>query len=43
MINASEQYIDDSVIFGDNVSIECEKVKIGKYSKIGSNVKIKCK
>ena len=43
MIYASEQYIDDSVIFGDNVSIECEKVKIGKYSKIGSNVKIKCK
>ena len=43
MINASEQYIDDSVIFGDNVSIECEKVKIGKHSKIGSNVKIKCK
>ena len=43
MINVSEQYIDDSVVFGDNVSIECEKVKIGKYSKIGSNVKIKCK
>ena len=43
MINASEQHIDDSVIFGDNVSIECEKVKIGKHSKIGSNVKIKCK
>jgi acetyltransferase-like isoleucine patch superfamily enzyme len=43
MINASEQYIDDSVVFGDNVSIDCEKVKIGKHSKIGSNVKIKCK
>ena len=43
MIYASEQYIDDSVIFGDNVSIECERVKIGKHSKIGSNVKIKCK
>ena len=43
MINASEQYIDDSVVFEDNVSIECEKVKIGKHSKIGSNVKIKCK
>ena len=43
MINASEQYIDDSVIFGDNVSIECEKVKIGKHSKIGNNVKIKCR
>ena len=43
MINASEQYIDDSVVFGDNVSIDCEKVKIGKHSKIGNNVKIKCR
>ena len=43
MINVSEQYIDDSVVFGDNVSIECEKVKIGKHSKIGNNVKIKCR
>ena len=28
---------------GENVSIECENVTIGKYSKIGNNVKIRCK
>ena len=35
--------IHESVIIGDNVSIDCENVKIGKYSKIGNNVKIRCK
>ena len=35
--------VHETVIFGENVSIECEKLKIGKYSKIGNNVKIKCK
>ena len=35
--------IHESVIMGENVSIECENVTIGKYSKIGNNVKIKCK
>ena len=34
--------IHESVIVGDNVSIDCENVKIGKYSKIGNNVKIRC-
>ena len=32
--------VHETVIFGENVSIECEKLKIGKYSKIGNNVKI---
>ena len=35
--------IHESVIMGENVSIECESVTIGKYSKIGNNVRIKCK
>ena len=35
--------IHESVIMGENVSIECENVTIGKYSKIGNNVKIRCK
>ena len=35
--------IDDSVIIGDNVFIECDIVKIGKFSKIGNDVKITCK
>ena len=35
--------VHETVIFGEIVSIECEKLKIGKYSKIGNNVKIKCK
>ena len=34
--------IHESVIMGENVSIECENVTIGKYSKIGNNVTIKC-
>ena len=35
--------IHSSVIIGENTTIDCEKVTIGKYSKIGNNVKIKCK
>tara|TARA_R100000995_G_scaffold82834_1_gene57396 strand:- start:1152 stop:1958 length:807 start_codon:yes stop_codon:yes gene_type:complete len=35
--------IHSSVIIGKNTTIDCEKVTIGKYSKIGDNVKIKCK
>ena len=35
--------IHESVIIGENVSIECENVTLGKYSKIGNNVKIRCK
>jgi acetyltransferase-like isoleucine patch superfamily enzyme len=35
--------IDDSVIIGDNVFIECDTVKIGKFSQIGNDVKIICK
>jgi len=35
--------IHSSVIIGENTTIDCEKVTIGKYSRIGNNVKIKCK
>jgi len=42
-INAKEQNIHESVRFGDNVSINCEKVTIGKYSTILNNVKIQCR
>lgn len=35
--------IHSSVVIGENTTIDCEKVTIGKYSKIGNNVKIKCK
>ena len=43
MIKAEYKDIHDSVVIGENVSIECEKVTVGKYSRIGNNVKIKCK
>jgi len=43
MIKAQYQDVHDSVVFGDNVSIECERLIIGKYSRIGNNVKIKCR
>ena len=43
MINAREQYVDDSVTFGDNVSIDCEKVKIGKEKFEKSGIKDKLK
>tara|TARA_R110000824_G_scaffold4998_4_gene23426 strand:- start:144 stop:959 length:816 start_codon:yes stop_codon:yes gene_type:complete len=43
MIKAEYKNIHDSVVIGENVSIECEKVTVGKYSRIGNNVKIKCK
>jgi len=35
--------IHKTAIIGENVSIECETVKIGKYAKIGNDVKIKCR
>ena len=35
--------IHSSVIIGENTIIDCEKVTIGKYSRIGNNVKIQCK
>ena len=35
--------IHSSVIIGENTTIDCEKVTIGKYSIIGNDVKIKCK
>lgn len=35
--------IHPSVVIGENTTIDCEKVTIGKYSRIGDNVKIKCK
>ena len=35
--------IHETVIIGENTTIDCEKVTIGKYSKIGNNVRIKCK
>tara|TARA_B100000287_G_scaffold400076_1_gene418966 strand:- start:1701 stop:2531 length:831 start_codon:yes stop_codon:yes gene_type:complete len=43
MIKARNKNIHDSVVFGDNVSIECESLTIGKYSVIGNNVKIQCR
>ena len=43
MIKATHKNIHDSVVFGDNVSIECESLTIGKYSIIGNNVKIQCR
>ena len=43
MIKAKYQDIHESVIFGDKVSIECERLTIGKYSRIGNNIKIKCR
>ena len=43
MIFAKEKNIHKSVILEDNVWIECEKITIGKYSRIGNNVKIKCR
>jgi acetyltransferase-like isoleucine patch superfamily enzyme len=43
MIEAKYKNIHKSVKFGDNVSIKCERVTIGKYSTIGNNVKIQCK
>jgi acetyltransferase-like isoleucine patch superfamily enzyme len=42
-INAVEKNIDETVKFGSNVSINCEKVTIGKFATIGNNVKIQCK
>ena len=37
MIKAKYKNIHKSVSIGDNFSIDCEKVTIGKYSKIGFN------
>ena len=42
MIKVKYNDIHDTVQIGNNVSIECETIKIGKYSRIGNNVKIKC-
>jgi len=43
MIKSEHKNIHSSVIIGENTTIDCEKVTIGKYSRIGNNVKIKCK
>ena len=43
MIKAEYKNIHSTVIIGENTTIECEKITIGKYSRIGNNVKIKCK
>ena len=43
MIKSEHKNIHSSVIIGENTTIDCEKVTIGKYSRIGDNVKIKCK
>ena len=43
MIEAKYKNIHESVLIGENTTIECEKVTIGKYSIIGNDVKIKCK
>ena len=42
-VKAVEKNIDKTVKFGSNVSINCEKVTIGKFATIGNNVKIQCK
>ena len=41
-IKANNIDIADSVIIGDNVFIECDTVKIDKFSKIGNDVRITC-
>ena len=45
MDNIKANYIDihESVEIGKNVQINCDSIKIGKFSKIGYNVKINCK
>ena len=43
IVQAVEKNIDETVKFGSNVSINCEKVTIGKFATIGNNVKIQCK
>ena len=42
-VKAVERNIDKTVKFGSNVSINCEKVTIGKFATIGNNVKIQCR
>jgi len=42
-IKAIEKNIDETVRFGLNVSINCEKVTIGKLSTIGNNIRIQCR
>lgn len=42
-VKAVERNIDKTVKFGSNVSINCEKVTIGKFSIIGNNVSIRCR
>ena len=42
-IKAIEKNIDKTVKFGLNVSINCEKVTIGKFSTIGNNIRIQCR
>ena len=43
IVKAVEKNIDETVKFGSNVSINCEKVTIGKFSTIGNNVRIQCR
>ena len=40
IVKAVEKNIDETVRFGLNVSINCEKVTIGKFSTIGNNIKM---
>ena len=42
-IKAIEENIDKTVRFGSNVSINCAKVTIGKFSTIGNNIRIQCR
>ena len=43
IVKAVEKNIDETVKFGSNVSINCEKVTIGKFATIGNNVRIQCR
>tara|TARA_R110001583_G_scaffold19175_10_gene75353 strand:+ start:1026 stop:1895 length:870 start_codon:yes stop_codon:yes gene_type:complete len=42
-ITGTSVEIDDSVVIGKNVQINCDSLKIGKFGSIGDNVKITCK
>ena len=42
-ITSTEAEIDDSVIIGKNVQINCDYIKLGKNCVIGNNVSITCK
>ena len=42
-INSNLSAIDDTVVIGNNVQINCDSIKLGKFCYIGDDVKINCK